>query len=331
MNNVYTITEDNINSTTGMGQQTQELPASFETDSETSIFDISIEQARADFNPIFQELSAEYLPIASQSKQTIKIDNLSIPIVQLTPLGNVPEGGWPVLIFSHGGGWILGDYPSYEGLTKAICFHSQCKIIFIDYSLSPEAKYPLALQQLWSSLKWLNEQSKQLLINPERIGVIGDSAGGNLTAALCLFNNQALKPYTIKFQCLIYPFIDLSTEAQYDSRELFGCGKYFLSKEHIDWSRLHYLTSPEDSTTAFVSPIKAEELDYLPETLIITAGFDPLYDEANSFHQKLLKQGVKSELINFSSTIHGFLSFTGCLDIGTRAVALIGKKIKANL
>lgn len=337
-NTIENITEDegsqtkkNTSAYKEMGQQTFELLNNFNTGEEISIFDFSIEQARDIFNPIFQSSSAPYLAIAEEVHKTIEYDGLTLSLIELTPEGDAPSDGWPVLLFLHGGGWILGDYPSYEGLAKATCYHTKAKVIFVDYALSPEAKYPLALQQVCTTLKWLNSQSAQLNINPNRIGVIGDSAGGNLAAALCLFNQQSTAPLPIKVQCLIYPLLDLSLDANYPSRDTCGDGEFFLSRDHITWSRNHYLTKAQQSEDVLVSPVAADKLNKLPNCIIVTAGFDPLQDEAKAYHHKLISAGNNSLLIHFPSTIHGFLSFSANLAIANSGIKRICHKIKEQL
>lgn len=337
-NTIVNVTEDKINLIkrdtkpyTEIGKQTNELLSSFNTGEDASIFDFTIEQAREIFNPIFQSCSGQHLAIAENVHRTIEFGGLTIPLVELTPKGDMPADGWPVLLFIHGGGWILGDYPSYEGLAKSCCYYTAAKVIFVDYALSPEEKYPLALQQISASLKWLFDQQDTLNINPNSIGIIGDSAGGNLAAALCLLNQQSKEPLPIKMQCLLYPFIDLSLDTNYPSRKTCGDGQFFLSRDHITWSRNHYLTKSEQSEEVFVSPIKANNLEKLPNTIIVSAGFDPLQDEAKAYHQKLINFGNKSVLIHFPSTIHGFLSFPANLDIANTGIKHICHEIKANL
>lgn len=337
-NTIVNITEDsvdqikiNTNSYTEIGKQTNELLSSFNTGEDASIFDFTIEQAREIFNPIFQSSAAQHLAIAETVHRTIEHDGLTIPLIELTPKGDKPADGWPVLLFIHGGGWVLGDYPSYEGVAKSCCYYTAAKVIFVDYALSPEAKFPLALQQISASLKWLNVQHDKLNINLNRIGVIGDSAGGNLAAALCLLNQQSTEPLPIKMQCLIYPFIDLRQDTTYPSRNTYGDGEFFLSRDHITWSRNHYLTQPKQSEDVLISPIKANNLEKQPNSIIVTSGFDPLQDEAKAYHQKLISFGNKSLLIHFPSTIHGFLSFSANLDIANIGIKRICHEIKKHL
>lgn len=324
-------TEKHIGLNAAMGQQTKALLENFNTGEDTSIFDFSIEQAREIFNPIFKSSAAQHLPIAEEIHKTIEYDDLTVPIIELTPIGNAPVNGWPVLLFLHGGGWILGDYPSYEGFAKAICNYTKAKVFFVDYALSPESRYPLALKQVSTTLKWLNSQHGKLNINVKRIGVLGDSAGGNLAAALCLFNQQTTNPMAIKLQCLIYPLLDLSLNAEYSSRTTCGDGEFFLSRDHINWSRNHYLSESLQGDNALVSPIKSDDLQELPNSIIVTAGFDPLQSEAKAYHQNLLSAGNNSLLIHFPSTIHGFLSFSANLDIANTGIKHICQRIKKHL
>jgi|OM-RGC.v1.005158094 acetyl esterase len=315
----------------GMGKQSHDLLMAFNSEEDVSIFDFSIEEARAIFNPIFEASSAPHLNVAQENHKTVKFNGCTIPIIELTPVGNMPDNGWPTLLFLHGGGWILGDYPSYEGLAKSCCYYTKAKIIFVDYALSPESKYPQALEQIIATLNWVNEEHDMLKVDPNRIGLIGDSAGGNLAAALCLSNQKSLEPWPIKIQCLIYPLLDLSVDADYVSRKTYGNGEFFISREHIAWSRKNYLANANLCEELLVSPIKANDLQKQPESIIVAAGFDPLQDEAGAYHHRLLSFGNNSLLLRFTSTIHGFLSFSASLDIANTGLKLICSEIKQRL
>lgn len=315
----------------GMGRQTYDLLKAFNSGEEVSIFDFSIEEARALFNPIFQSSSGPLIEVAQEDHKIIQHNQNSVPIIELTPKGEMPSEGWPLLLFIHGGGWILGNYPSYEGIAKSCCEYTKAKIIFVEYSLSPEAKYPHALNQVIATLSWVKNHHKALNINPNRIGVVGDSAGGNLAAALCLSNQKFREPLPIKIQCLLYPLIDLSVNANYPSRKIYGNGEFFLSRDHIVWSRNHYLTKQTQSEEILVSPQKAKYFKDLPESIIVAAGFDPLQDEATAYHHKLTHFGNKSLLLRFTSTIHGFLSFSANLDIANIGIKRICNEIRERI
>lgn len=314
-----------------LDSQSQALLNDFGSEDDASIFDIQIEDAREAFNPLFEESAAPVPEIGHALKRRIGMGRESVDIVELTPLGGPPTNGWSVLVFIHGGGWILGDYTGYEWLAKSLCAHCVMKVVFVDYQLSPEAKYPKALNQCLYAIDYIRANASAFDINPHKIGVVGDSAGGNLAASLSirLRDDNALSP--VQLQCLIYPFMDLRQNASYRSRATFGNGDYFLTTEHIAWSRKHYLEREEKAHSAMISPMVIDDFQQLPTTIMVTAGYDPLQDEAHAFHTGLLRAGVDSTLLHFPTTIHAFLSFSKQLDIARSGIVSIAHKIKQKL
>jgi len=313
---------------TKLGIQTQAL-LTLMTSGETPDFDNLIaEQARTIFHPALKELSK-----ASSFQPIIKKLNIApdINCVVTTPDSDKPENGWPTLIFLHGGGWVLGDFDCYINFVKSVSHYCQAKIFFLEYDLSPEKKFPFALNQAHSLLQFLNDNSQQLEIDAERIGLLGDSSGGNMALALSLLNRDNNTSYPIKVMCLCYPFLDLTISSQRKSRVAFGQGDYITSEDILNWSTQNYISKNTDTLNPLASPLLASSFKQLPPTITISAGFDPLVDENIELQQRLDQDNVTNELLHFPSTIHGFLSYSAALDIAEIGLKEISQRIKDRL
>jgi len=327
-NNKIIINENNIDETTKIGAQTQAL-LTLMTSGEAPDFDnLNAEQVRAIFNPVLKELSK-----ASSFNVNIKKLNITADIncVVITPDGDKPKNGWPTLIFLHGGGWSLGDFDCYINFVKSVCHFCQAKVFFLEYDLSPEKKFPFALNQAHFLLQYLHDNDQQLEIDANRIGLFGDSSGGNMALTLSLLNRDNDTSYPIKIMCLCYPFLDLTMNSTRPSRITFGQGEYITSESILNWSTQHYINESKDALNPLVLPLLASSFKRLPTTIMISAGFDPLLDENIELRQRLDQDNVTNELLHFPSTIHGFLSYSAALDIAEIGLKEICKRIKDKL
>ena len=228
-----------------------------------------------------------------------------------------------IILFLHGGGWVLGDLDCYENMLQYLCQKSRVTMIGVEYSLSPEHKFPTALHDCYAALLWI-KNNKHRLVNREvsRIFVMGDSAGANLAAALCLYTRDIRGP-EIHTQILLYPQLSLEEDNPFVSRDKFGKGEFFISRGSINWAVEHYLNKKDEASSYLASPILADDYSCFPRSLIISAGLDPLHDEGESFVEKLKNSGVDTEYWCFEDTIHGFLSFAGTLQRGKQGLDYI--------
>ena len=216
----------------------------------------------------------------------------------------VTNNNAPALVYFHGGGWVIGDLETHHQLTGYLCENLEAKVFSVDYRLSPEAKYPVPLDDCDQAFDWVLNNSDSLDIDKTRVAAGGDSAGGNITAALCLrrkTENKALP----KAQLLLYPVTDL--HLQKDSIDECAEG-FFLTKAAMEWFRNHYLNSLDEMEDPFVSPLLAEDLSDLPPAVVSTAGFDPLRDEGDEYAKKLSAAGNKVFHQENHGFIHGFAS-----------------------
>ena len=233
----------------------------------------------------------------------IGVDGGSIKIREYQP--PVAEDKSPALVYFHGGGWVIGDVDSHHELTANLCKKLGVKIFSVDYRLSPEYKFPIPLNDCNTAFDWILNNAEDLGIDSERLSVGGDSAGGNLSACLCLLRKSESRSMP-KSQLLIYPVTNLSS-METDSYEECKEG-FYLSKKSMEWFREHYLNSTEERTNPLCSPLLAENLTDHPPAVITTAGFDPLRDEGYEYSEKLKEFGVIVSYIEYPGYIHGFAS-----------------------
>lgn len=229
------------------------------------------------------------------------------------------EARLPVVVFFHGGGWSVGDLDCYDELVRALVALSGAQFISVDYRLAPENPFPAGLEDAISATRWIATQGPELGIDPDRLAVMGDSAGGNLAA--CVTNHSVSEPGfpRIAAQFLIYPVIDVSRSHEtYPSRVAFGGGEYMLTREAIDATRDWYLRPEDRADDPRVSPIEAENFRELPSTYVMVAGHDPLCDEGHAYYEKLKAAGVDVHFECVEEAIHAFLSF-GVLECARRA------------
>jgi len=247
----------------------------------------------------------------------------NVPVRLYRPLNR--HGHLPLVIYFHGGGWVMGDLDSYEPLVKALCEASGAAFLSVDYRLAPEHRFPAALEDAAAALGWSHRRAAELGCDVGRIGVMGDSAGGNLAAVTALADRHAANR-CVQAQFLIYPMLDVASEhATYRSRIDHGSGEYLLANSDIDAVTAWYLddTPPSDPR---VSPLQEQDLTGAPPTVIVSAGLDPLTSEAEQFAARLMQAGVACQHKCFENTIHAFLSF-GDLDLARQGRRWLGWKI----
>lgn len=211
----------------------------------------------------------------------------------------------PVIMYFHGGGWVLGDKDTHERLISEIACGVQAAVIFIDYDRSPEAKYPTAINQAYAATKWVVENSKSINVDSSKLAIAGDSVGGNMAIAVSMLAKKAQGP-RINFQVLFYPVTNASFRTV--SYEQFAEGPW-LTREAMKWFWDSYLPDVKERSNPLVSPLQAtvKELQDLPPALIITAENDVLRDEGEEYAKKLMQAGVEVTATRYIGTIHDFV------------------------
>jgi acetyl esterase len=228
------------------------------------------------------------------------------------PAGPIPlrlyrpaaEGALPVLVFFHGGGWVVGDIETHDTVCRHLANRAECVVVSVDYRLAPEHKFPAAVDDAYAATAWVADNAAALGADPVRLAVGGDSAGGNLAAAVSLMARDASAP-RICYQLLIYPATDAAM--RHESIARFAEG-YVLTRSTMRWFYEQYLRSPDDAADWRVSPLVAPDLAGLPPALVMTAGYDPLCDEGDAYAERLAGAGVPVEHRRFSGQIHGFVT-----------------------
>jgi len=232
----------------------------------------------------------------------------------------------PALVYLHGGGWTIGDLDTHDVLCRSLCQLASVVVISVDYRLGPENKFPAAYDDAVAAFKWAATHAHELHIDPQRMAIGGDSAGGNLAAAACL----GLRGHEVQavFQLLIYP----ATLMQPDTASYHANGSgYMLTKDSMAYYAGHYLRDAKDAMDWRASPLLAESHEGLPSAFILTAGFDPLRDEGLMYADALSKAGVSSQYVCFERQIHGFITMGRVIDEANTAVSVCAAALKLKL
>jgi len=245
-----------------------------------------------------------------ESENTITADGYTIKLNIVRPKG--VSGKLPVFVFIHGGGWVLGDYPTHKRLVRDLVVESGFASVFVNYTLSPEAKFPQAVNEVFAATKWVASHGDEINVDGSRLAIVGNSAGGNMTVVTALKAIENSSP-KIKVQILMWPVTDASMD--YESVKLFGQDR-FLTEPLLRWMAELYISKPEDARSIYLSPILAStnQLKGLPPTLIAVAENDILRDEGEAFGRKLDEAGVDVTTVRFNNAIHDWGMLNGLAD-----------------
>jgi acetyl esterase/lipase len=258
---------------------------------------------------------AQSAPVGKPSAQ---IEDIAFPV---GPTGSVPvrivrPAGTaevlPVVLYFHGGGWILGDRDTHDRLVREIAVGVAAAVVFVDYARAPEARYPVAIEQAYAATRYVVDQSAGLRIDPLRLAVAGDSVGGNMAAAVTLMARQRRGP-KIAFQVLFYPVTDAGFDTSSYTR--FADGPW-LTKRAMQWFWDAYLPDPAARKQPTATPLNAslDQLTGLPEALVVVAENDVLRDEGEAYARMLSNAGVRVTSIRYHGTIHDFVMLNALAD-----------------
>jgi acetyl esterase len=236
-----------------------------------------------------------------------------VPVRFYAPHGTGPH---PVLVWIHGGGWVTGDLDITDGIARQLCAGAECLVASVGYSLSPEAKFPKALDECYQVTSHIARHASDFGADGKRIAVSGDSAGGNLAAAVCLKARDEKKP-SIAFQLLIYPATDYSFDTPSYKENATG---YLLTRDAMRWYWNHYLARPTDARNPYAAPHQCKDLRGLPPALVITAEYDPLRDEGEEYARRLQQAGVPATCTRYDGLIHGFFGRWGAIERALDAI-----------
>jgi acetyl esterase len=291
-----------------------------------------------------REPGPETLPIPQARRAVLRQSALvggdqPIGAVRDLPVGDLPgrlyvpsakaEGtpaGEPLLLFFHGGGWVYGDLDSHDAVCRFLAERSGVQVLAVDYRLGPEHPFPAAYDDAVAAYRWVVDNAPSLGVDPQRLAVGGDSAGGNLAAVTALAAAEQGLP--LAFQLLVYPVTDVTQRRP--SRELFETG-YYLNGEFLDRSLELYVPDEAQHADPRVSPLLGDVPAGLAPAYVATAGFDPLRDEGEVYARRLAEAGVEVDLRRFPDQIHGFLNMVGVGRSARAASAEVAAKLAVGL
>jgi acetyl esterase len=274
----------------------------------------TVEEARQAMTA-FDEMGGAPEEVHSIENRTIPGPAGEIPIRIYTPEG---EGPFPVLVFFHGGGWVICSLDTHDPLCRMLANSAHCIVVSVDYRLAPEYKFPAAPEDCYAATKWVAENATSLNGDPARIAIGGDSAGGNLTAVVSLMARDRGEPKII-FQLLIYPVTDYYLPGTVSYTE--NAEGYFLTRDSMIWFWDYYITPEDDLDNPYLNPLRVGDLSGLPPAFVVTAEFDPLRDEGETYAQRLREAGVAVQAKRYNGMIHGFFNMTGVIDQSKAAVS----------
>jgi acetyl esterase len=263
---------------------------------------------------MLSQMRVAAVPVASAVDRRIAGPAGDIPLRVYTPHGTAP---FPLLVYFHGGGWVLGSLDTHDGICRSLAAGAGCVVVSVDYRLAPEHRYPAAAEDCYAAAQWCAAHAAELGADAARLAVGGDSAGGNLSAVVAQMARDRGGPRII-FQLLIYPATDAACDAA--SHRQNGEG-YLLTAADMDWFWGHYLGDVAARRgEPYASPLRATNLAGLPPALIITAEFDPLRDEGEAYGEALERAGVAAKVSRYDGMIHGFFGMGMMIDQANTAV-----------
>ncbi|MDQ3564684.1 MAG: alpha/beta hydrolase fold domain-containing protein [Pseudomonadota bacterium] len=252
-----------------------------------------------------------------ESEKTITIDGYTIKLNVVRPKG--VKGKLPVFIFIHGGGWVLGDYPTHKRMVRDLVVLSGLAGVFVNYTRTPDARYPQAVNEIYAATKWGAEHGEEIGVDGKNLAVVGNSVGGNMTAVTALKAKEKSGP-VIKLQIMMWPIVDANFETE--SYKRFG-EKRFLTTPLMKWMYDLYTTDPKERKEIYAFPLQAtvEQLKGLPPALIQVAESDVLRDEGEAYGRKLDEAGVKVTTVRYNGMIHDFGLLNGlAMEPATRSL-----------
>ncbi|MGJ3702046.1 alpha/beta hydrolase [Variovorax sp. AFSI2.2] len=285
----------------------------------------------AEARAFYRERRATTQPEAPQVAQVRELKaegpHGTIPVRLYRPLGSTADAALPVLVYFHGGGWVIGDLDTHDVLCRSLANGAGCAVASIDYRMGPEHRFPAAVDDVLAATRWVRREAASLGLDAGRLAVGGDSAGGNLAAVAAIAARDA-GDLPIAFQLLIYPATD--QRRGHPSHQANGQG-YLLTRDTMTYFHDHYIDDPRHDLDWRASPLLHADLSGLPPALVLTAGFDPLRDEGMAYAEALTAAGNRAACVCFERQIHGFITMGRVLDEADTAIALCSAELRRAL
>ena len=292
-----------------------------ERDHVAPLYTMSLADARAADLASIRAAGGEPEPVYEVADVKVPGPAGELPLRLYRPAGERPL---PALLYFFGGGWVLGTIDTADGVSRSLANSSGALVAVVGYRLAPEHRFPAAVDDCYATLRWVAEHAGEIGADPARLAVGGDSAGGNLAAAVALRARADGPP--LVGQLLVYP----NTDQLADDESMRAADDPFLFNRHsVAWYRQHYLADPGDAANALASPLRAENLAGLPPALVITAEYDPLRDQGEAYARRLAEDGVQVELSRYPGMAHGFFTMAGTVDASRAAIAQAASCLRA--
>jgi len=292
--------------------QLQAMRDQRERDGVPPLYTMSLADARAADLASIRESGGEPEPVHEVANLTIPGPGGELPLRVYRPASARPL---PALLYFFGGGWVLGTIDTADGVSRSLANSSGALVAVVGYRLAPEHPFPAAVEDCYAAVRWAAGHAEEIGADPARLVVGGDSAGGNLAAAVAL-RARAGGP-ALAGQLLVYP----NTDQLADDRSMRAADDPFLfNRRSVAWYRRHYLANPDDAADPLASPLRAESLAGLPPALVITAEYDPLRDQGEAYAHRLADAGVQVELSRYPGMAHGFFTMAGTVDASRAAI-----------
>ncbi|MCG8590974.1 MAG: alpha/beta hydrolase [Proteobacteria bacterium] len=258
-----------------------------------------------------------------------RVEDRSVPgpggDVRVRLYADAAPGPLPTVVYFHGGGFVVGDLDTHDTQCRHLAREAGCAVVAVDYRLAPEHPFPAGVDDALAVTRWLAERGSDWGLDPGRLAVAGDSAGGNLAAVTALRCRTESGP-SLRHQLLVYPVTDHAFDTPSYAENAEG---YFLTRNHMRWFWGHYLAQPQDGERAEASPLRAPDLSGLAPATVVTAEFDPLRDEGEAYAARLREAGNEVHLERFDGMIHGFFGMQDAVDRAREALALAASRLRA--
>jgi acetyl esterase len=280
------------------------------------LWQLTPDQAREQYALRVKRLDVRDEPFHAAETLRIDVAERSLRVRVYRPREQMIGERLPVLVWYHGGGFVIGDLDTHDSACRRLARLAQCLVVAVDYRLAPEHRFPAAVDDAMAALRWVALHGERIGADPARIAVGGDSAGGNLAAVCALLARDEGFP-TLALQLLIYPAT--APEPETASHHRFAEG-YLLTRNTVTWFYRQYLRSAKDQQDFRFGPLAADDLSKLAPAFVLVAGYDPLRDEGVQYASRLIEAGNRVTLVNYEGMIHGFFIMLGALDAARRAV-----------
>ena len=278
------------------------------------LHEVGPEQARVFFDSM--QMPAPEVALGRVEDRTMPGPAGPIPVRIYRPESDSNDA-LPVLVYYHGGGWVIGSIETHDGTCRELARDAGCVVVSVDYRLAPEHRFPAAADDCYAALEWVAANGGEIGADASRIAVGGDSAGGNLAAVVSLMARDRGGP-ELALQLLVYPVTDADFSRVSYTDNATG---YLLERDAMVWFWGHYVPDEADREHAYAAPLRADDLTGLPRALVLTAEFDPLRDEGEAFAARLEEAGVETTLTRYDGMIHGFYAMTMLVEAAREAVA----------